>query len=254
MKNKTLDTIHSLRSVRLFEDRRITEETMNAILDAAVRAATASHRQSYLIMDIDDREYIKKLFGNNGDRMLLFCVDTSRLKKIADRLNGTFDNKYMMEYFAGTIDTVLAAQTAVIAARSMGIDSVIHHALQIKDMDALYEKLQLPESLCFPVMAIVMGYAKKEPEIKKGRLTGEGVVFRNVYHMDDEMTDRIIARYDIKEDHMGYISDWESKGYEHYMNWFLEVWNNHGSLEETTSEYFKMLEKRGFCQKEHFPK
>ena len=164
---------------------------MQTILNAAVRAATASHRQAYLIMDLDDRDYIKSLFGNNADRILLFCVDINRLKNIAGRLNATFDPKYMLEYFAGTIDTVLAAQTAVIAARSLGIDSVIHHGLQIRDMDALYEKLNLPRTLCFPIMAVVLGYAKEEPAVKKGRLTGDGVVYRNVYHVDDEMLDRV---------------------------------------------------------------
>ena len=153
---ETMKTLNNLRSVRVFDqNKRISEETMKMILEASVRAATASHRQSYAIIDIDDREVIRSTFGNNGDRALLYCVDIDRLEQLARRLGVVFDNKGMVEYHSGIIDTILAAQTAVIAARSLGVDSVIHQSLQFKDMNAIYEQFNIPKHKCFPVMATI---------------------------------------------------------------------------------------------------
>lgn len=248
MFNETIQTLHSLRSVRIFDQgKHISEADMQTILEASVRAATASHRQSYAIIDIDDRDVIHKTFGNSGDRALLYCIDIDRAEQLANRLGAVFENKGMMEYHSGIIDTVLAAQNAVVAARSLGIDSVIHHSLQVKDMDAFYEQFALPKHKVFPVLTIVLGYAQEEPAFQKGRLTAEGIVHHNTYKpFDEDALDRIIARYDVKEDHMGYIANWEEKGYAHYLAWFYDVWNNAGTLDEASRMMLKTLEETDF--------
>ena len=168
------------------------------------------------------------------------------MEQIARHLDAPFDSKGMFEFHTATIDKVLAAQTAVISARSLGIDSLIRQFFQAKNTDAIYKRFHLPRHLCYPILVVLLGYAKEEPAFQKGRLSGEGIVHRNVYTpFDAEALDRIVARYDVKEDHMGYISDWEEKGYEHYLEWFCHEWNNGGSMEDASCQIMKTLEEIG---------
>ena len=51
--NETIKTIHSLRTIHGdFSDKKIPDSDFDAILDASVRAANASARQSYSIIVI----------------------------------------------------------------------------------------------------------------------------------------------------------------------------------------------------------
>ena len=62
--NETLQTIHSQRSTHgNFTAREVSDEDVQMILDAAVRAANASARQSYSIVVVEDRELMKALCG-----------------------------------------------------------------------------------------------------------------------------------------------------------------------------------------------
>ena len=85
--NETLQTIHSLRTIHgNFADKAITDHDVTTILDAAVCAANASARQSYAIIVVNDREMMAKLCGYSGARMLVFCVDFTRLVDTAKHL------------------------------------------------------------------------------------------------------------------------------------------------------------------------
>lgn len=63
--NETLRTLHSLRTIHgNFSQREITDQDLHTILEAAMRAANASARQSYSIIVLEDRETMK----NSGTR------------------------------------------------------------------------------------------------------------------------------------------------------------------------------------------
>ena len=117
--NETLSTIHSLRSIHgNFTDQEIGDADMQTILDATVRAANASARQSYSIVVVDNREVMKKL-GYVGSSLLIFCVDYTRLIDQAEHLGYEFDIRGEVGFVTGSTDTIMAAQTAIIAARSL---------------------------------------------------------------------------------------------------------------------------------------
>ena len=80
----------------------------------------------------------------------------------------------MEAFVTGSTNTILAAQTAVIAAKSLGIDSLLTNGVHRGDMERLWEMLGLPRQYCFPLIALVLGYAAKEPAYQKGRLSGPG--------------------------------------------------------------------------------
>lgn len=246
--NNTLETIYSLRSIHNdFSDRSISDADLRQILDASVRAATGSARQSYSIIVTQDRQKIHDMFGCSASTALLYCVDFNRIEQAAKHLNRTHANKGIQAFLPGFTDAVLAAQTAAVAAKSMGIDSLFTNSVHRVDFDKLYEAFNLPKHMCFPVIALILGYPNKEPGFFKGRLTGKGIFHFEQYQCPtDNDLDEIIAAYDDKEKHMGYIDNWESMGFDHYLEWFYDKWNNADRLVPKQKEIFSLLKTAGF--------
>jgi len=252
--NDTLKTIHALRSIHgNFTDQEISDADMQTILDATVRAANASARQSYSIVVVDDREVMKEL-GYVASRVLVFCVDYTRLIDQADHLGYDFNKGGMVGFVTGSTDTILAAQTAIVAARSLGIDSLATNCIHRGDIERVYRVLSLPERACFPLIAVVLGYATEEPEYLKGRLNGPGVIHRNTYYrLTDEEMAATLAQYDDPDRHMALNPNWEADGFAHYLDWFYGQWS--GSLRKgdekpaaakKPSQLAELLRRAGF--------
>jgi nitroreductase len=130
--NETLKTIHGLTTTRTgnFSDRAVTDEDVQTVVRAAVRAANASARQDYSII----------IMGDAG---------------------------YLMQFLTGAIDASLAVQTAVIAARLLGIGSLVTNRVVHHDLEIACRLLELPATGCFPLLALCLGYPKQEPAGKR---------------------------------------------------------------------------------------
>jgi len=240
--NKTLETIASLRTIHgNFSEREVSEDDLRQVLEASVRAASSSARQSYSIIVLDNRETMQQLFGYRGSRALIFCVDSNRLIAAAEYLGQGYDNDHIIGFITMTIDTSLAAQTAVVAAKSLGIDSLITNGLHRNSLEKVYQTLNLPDHSCFPLITVVLGYPNQEPAYQKGRLSLEHVVHYGQYSpMDKPQVERMVAEYDDHERHLGLIDDWERQGFEHYLDWFCTKWM--GKPEEERIPTGKILE------------
>jgi nitroreductase len=250
--NDTLKTINSLRSIHgNFSGKELNQENLNLILTASIKAANASARQSYSIIVLDDRKEMQELFGYRGSRALVYCVDFNRIGQTANRLGYDYDSNDIIGFITGTIDTILAAQTAVIAARSLGIDSLITNGLHRSDLDHVYKNLNLPQTSCFPLITVVLGYADKEPEYKKGRLSPKFVVHYGKYSpAHNTALDQIIAEYDDLQKHIGLLDAWEKQGFRHYLDWYYTKWEGEPSKEKKVDgkikEFQDRLVKSGF--------
>lgn len=244
--NETLRTIHSLRTIHgEFSARQISDADLTSILEASVRAANASARQSYSIVTVDDPEIIRRLCGYKANRALVFCVDFNRISDVADRLGHAFDAGGLVGFVTGLIDTAFAAQTAAIAARALEIETFFTNGLHRGNVDRVYELLGLPRRLCFPAIALLLGYAVQEPSCRKGRLSDAGVVHRGRYRrLDNKEADRLVATYDDPDQHLGLIDDWAQKGHRHYLDWFFKDW----SRPVDPSHFYELLRRAGFLQ------
>ncbi len=250
--NETLRTIHSLRTIHGdFSEREVSDADLTTILEASVRAANASARQSYAIVVLDDRAKMKDLFSYQGSRALIFCVDFTRIMALARHLGHEFDNDHIIGFITGTMDTMLAAQTAVIAAKSLGIDSMVTNGLHRNSLDKVYEALNLPPTSCFPLATVVLGYPRQEPAYQKGRLDLDAVVHRGEYRAHTEARlDAIVAQYDDPSRHIGMIPNWHEQGFRHYLDWFYTKWTGkpapRGVATGKILEFQERLAKSGF--------
>ena len=124
-----------------------------------------------------------------------------------------------------SVDVILAAQTAVIAAKSLGIDSLITNGIFRKPLENAWKLLELPEKWCFPLISVVFGYPNQEPVHKKGRLDPENILHQESYQ--PYTADRIeacIRETDRPARHLGMIDNWKELGFSHYFEWFYSKW------------------------------
>ncbi len=209
-RNETLKTIERLRTIHGdFSDRRVSDEDLQTILDASVRAASASAMQSYSIIVVREAETMSKLVGYRGSCLLLYCVDYTRFVNCAARLGHRYHPGGILSFVTGSTNTILAAQTAVIAAKSLGIDSLLTNGVHRGNLQRIWDLLGLPEKHCFPLIALLLGYAAKEPAFRKGRFQGPGLLHRERFQRPSaEQTEAMIREYDDKARHLGLVEDW----------------------------------------------
>ncbi|MHA2305862.1 MAG: nitroreductase family protein [Candidatus Hodarchaeales archaeon] len=217
--NETLNTIQKLRSIRNFSEKEITDSDLKTILDAAVRAATAGMQQSYSIVVVEDKDILKEFFYS-ANKALVFCVDHNRLVETAKHINQIYLVDRLEAFVTGSTDTVLAAQTAAIAAKSLEIDSLFTNSVHRTNF-RIYEMLNLPKRYCFPLITLCLGYPSKEPHHKKGRLRNFGIIHYNKYQkLSTEELDNIIDEYDNEENNLTFIK-WKEMGFKHYLDWYF---------------------------------
>jgi nitroreductase len=224
--NTVIKTIRSLRSIHgNFLDQPLPEPALQTILQASLRAASASNNQSYSIIVIKDRKMMGDICGYRGSCLLLYCADYNRLEASAESLGYHYDPGTIEDLVIATINASLAAQTAVIAAKSLGIDSLLTNGVHRGDMERHWKLLDLPPTHCFPVIALVLGYPTQEPAYRKGRLDGVGVIHEEKYHrLTKAEVEEITRKYDDKQRHLGLVEDWDTQGHKHYLDWFFKAW------------------------------
>jgi nitroreductase len=247
--NETLRVIAGLRTIHgNFAARPIPDAALQQIVSSSVRAANASGMQSYSIIVVKDPAVQKKVCGYSGSCQLVYAVDYNRNIATAKRLGHRFEPDDMEWFVTGTMNTMLAAQTAVIAAKSMGIDSLLTNGVHRGDMARHWELLGLPSQYCFPLIALVLGYPAEEPAHLKGRLSGAGVVHQDRYQaLDDADADQVIRQYDDPAQHLGLNDTWRGQGHTHYLDWFHKAWINRNPR-TGPSQMLTVLKRIGFVE------
>ncbi len=194
--NETIQLLNNHTSIRKFNSEIITEEEKQAIINCAMRGATAGNMMLYSIIKIQNEDTLEKLsiscdnqpFIKNCSFALLFVVDTTKFYKlfenrgIPEKFPNYKANSYA-DFILGTQDCVIAAQNSVIAAESLGIgtcyigDIVEHFKLH-------RELFNLPKGV-MPLSLLVFGRYDTKPTLKR-RFNYDSVVFDETYPTTDE--------------------------------------------------------------------
>ena len=188
--NTVIQQLIQRKSVRVFEDREISEDIVQMILTAAVNAPTAGNQQLYTILRITDPEIKARLsescdhqpFIATGKLVLVFCADclkwydAFRYAGCDPRDPGKGDLVLAID------DALIAAQNAVTAAESLGIGSCYIGDI-MENIETQREILGLPEYV-FPAAMLVFGYPTQQQmnRNKPQRADLKYIVQENRYH------------------------------------------------------------------------
>ncbi|MFD2179718.1 oxygen-insensitive NADPH nitroreductase [Veronia pacifica] len=192
--NQVIDTILSHRSIRKFTEQPISDQQLEAILNAARAASSSSFIQCVSVIRVTDTEKRRLLAEYAGGQayvetcaeFLVWCSDFSRHVQIKPDAKVGFAEQTLI----GAVDTALMAQNAMLAAESMGLGGVYIGGLR-NNPDKVCELLKLPEHV-YAVFGMCLGHPDQDPEIKP-RLPKSIMVHDNDYKRIDEET---LAEYD----------------------------------------------------------
>lgn len=175
--NQVIETILNRRSVRAYIDREISPEVKDEIIGAAFRAPTAGNMMLYSIIDVQDqatkdilvRTCDNQPFIARAPLVLLFLADYQRwydylvvsgVEDLCEQSGAPMRKPEEGDLFLACCDALIAAQTAVLAAESLGVGSCY-----IGDIMENYEEhrdlFDLPQYV-FPICMVCFGYPTQQ--------------------------------------------------------------------------------------------
>ena len=211
MSNSVLDVINNRTSLRVYDNREISQEILDKILHAAMRAPTAGNQMLYSILVVRD-EQTRKLLSQSCDHqafiatapvILIFLADHQRwfdyyqlngVAEYCDREGLRFEAPQESDLLLAIEDAMVAAQNAVIAAESLGIGSCYIGDI-VENYEFHKELFDLPD-WAFPIGMLCLGYYR-ENYLKKPRerFDKQYIVFEEKYkHLSPEEYQQMFAQ------------------------------------------------------------
>ena len=144
----TLDIIKKRFSVRKYENKPVEQEKLDAILDAAHCAPTATNMQPQKILVVQEPDNLKKFSaGTNtydAPLVILVCAD---LNSVWTR---PFDGKNMVD-----IDASIITDHMMLTATELGLGTCW---ITYFDPEAIRKAFDLPDNL-IPINILTIGYS-----------------------------------------------------------------------------------------------
>jgi nitroreductase len=194
----TLELLHNRKSVRAYAEKAVSREVRDQVLAAAMRAPTAGNMQLYSIIEISDQAIKDRLvetcdnqpFIARAPFVLLFLADYQRWLdyfRAAGVEDQCSERSIPMrlpqegDLFLACCDALIAAQTAVIAAESLGLGSCYIGDI-MENYEIHRELFDLPQYV-FPICLLCFGYPTQgQIERKKTRrFDRRFIIFENRY-------------------------------------------------------------------------
>jgi nitroreductase len=175
--NSTLDLLMKRRSVRSYAEKGVAEDEKRAILQAAMRAPTAGNMMLYTILEVADQALKNRLAETCDDQpfiakaplVLLFLADYQRwydyyrcagVPDLCDQMGLEMRKPSEGDLLLSVCDTLIAAQSAVLAAEALGIGSCYIGDI-LEEYEIHQQLFDLPPYV-LPVTLICFGYPTAE--------------------------------------------------------------------------------------------
>lgn len=205
------DVVNNHRSIRQYKSDPVSDEVLNEILEAGIRASSSGNMQTYSIIVTRDAELRQQLYEPHMEQnmvldapvLLTFCADFHRMRRwlaVSDAPDN-FDN--FMSFMIATIDATLVSQNVALAAEAKGL-GICYMGSTLANCDQIGKILKLPKNVV-PVVGFSLGYPDENPA-PRDRLPMNGLIHQETYH--DYSEDAIHQIYHERE----------TKGWERYMS------------------------------------
>ncbi len=196
--NQVMDVILKRKSVRAYEDRPIPDAAKKDILRTAIRAPTAGNMMLYSIIEVRDPAAKATLARTCDDQpfiaraplVLLFLADCQRwydyfihsgVEQLCAARGEAVRRPDVGDLMLACCDALIAAQTAVIAAESLGLGSCYIGDI-MENYEAHRDLFTLPRYV-FPICLLCFGYPTQQQKDRPQttRFEQEFVVFEDRY-------------------------------------------------------------------------
>ncbi len=163
-----LEAINTRRSVRSYTKELITEEELNSLLKAAVRAPSAGNRQTWRFVVVRDTGTIEKLyraasyssqdqtFVKKAALVIVVCADLDTYKRSSVPYRERGIDLFCIQ------ETAAATQNLLLAAHALGLGACW---VSLFDEEQVGEALNLPDGVR-PLVLIPTGHTKSKAKPK----------------------------------------------------------------------------------------
>lgn len=195
--NATLEMISKRRSIRLYDPTPLADEEKDNILNAALRAPTAGNMMLYTIIEVESQKLKDRLavtcdnqpFIARAPYVLLFLADYQRWMDLYEAAGCEARAKELEipprkpaegDLMLAMMDALIAAQTAALAAESLGIGSCYIGDI-IENWEIHRQMFDLPR-YTFPVVLMCLGKpANRRLKKRTPRFERKFIVHRDQY-------------------------------------------------------------------------
>lgn len=196
MKHTVMDLVQKRVSLRVYDERPLSKEDRDAILEGAMRAPTAGNMMLYSMLVISDPALKQRLsetcdhqpFIAKAPFLVVFLADMQRwfdffqasdVKEYCGKKNLPFTGPDEADLLLASCDALIAAQNSVLVAESRGIGSCYIGDI-MENYETHRELLNLPPWV-FPITMLCFGYYKEKRPAPRSRFDQKFVVFENGY-------------------------------------------------------------------------
>lgn len=199
--NETLELLHGHRSDRDFTGEPISDEVLEAVVEAAHRAPSSrngQHTSLIVIKDVETRRKIVELTKGRQQHIVqssVFLLVVADLYKTGLGVEHGGGRQVFHEtvegYTVAAVDAGIVLASLSLAARSQGLGAVIVGAVRL-DTQPLIDLLRLPPRT-YPIAGVCIGRVR-QPAQPKPRLPL--AAFRHDEYYQAERLPGAIAEYD----------------------------------------------------------
>ena len=169
--NPTIDCIMSRKSVRKFDSRTVSEETIETILKAGMAAPSAMNKQPWKFVVVQDKQMLKTIADSmpnirtaTAPMAIIVCGDMSKT------LDGVAREFWVQDCSAAT-------QNILLAAHSMGLGAVWNGLYPDLPRCKFISNLLQMDNRYIPICVVPIGYPAENPEVKN-KWKPENVIYK----------------------------------------------------------------------------
>jgi len=198
MTTPTIELICRHGSVRQYKPDPIPTHVIETIVATAQCSSTSSNLQMMSVVAVTDpaeRKRISEWCGNQthvaqAPVLLVWCADLNRLDRACELRGYRQVAEYVENFLVAAVDVAISAQTAALAAESLGLGVCFIGSIRNRTQDMI-DLLELPR-LVFPVAGMTVGWPAKPAAIRP-RLSTNTVLHWDRYNRDQ---DQALRDYD----------------------------------------------------------
>jgi len=197
----TFDAIKTRRSIKSFQDHEMSKDEINKLLEAAILSPTSYNIQNWRFVIVTKQDLKDKLCAlSYGQRqvaeaslVIILCADLKAWdknperywknipeeprKSLAKAIRQSYSGNPILEKDEALRSCGFAAQTIMLAAKSMGYDTC---PMEGFDFGKVATLINLPSDHMISMM-VVVGKKAKEAGPRGGQLSLSEVVFENSF-------------------------------------------------------------------------
>lgn len=244
-----MENLKLRRTIRKYQQKDISTELLNDLLESACRASTVGNMQAYSVVVTRDDKHKAKLAPAHFNQpmvleapvVLTFCIDLHRFSEWC-KLRKAQPGYNNFEWFVtGAIDALLVAQTFCVAAENEGL-GICYLGTTTYNPQSIIDALELPE-LVFPITTITVGWPAEIPP-QVDRLPLEAIVHDETYHdYTAGMIDKLYAYKESLPENRKFV---EENQKETLAQVFTDVRYTQKDNETMSVKLWEAMKKQGF--------